>query len=108
MRTGGRERRVALEVMEGMERVVHLVVVEKGEPVMHVGCARRIIERALVERNCAQEIPVRRLVFSVLDDLRAPRGNHPVTASATQGKAERQTSRELLQGIFGHHQRLTI
>src|SRR5947208_3044190 len=95
-------------MVEGVERIVHLVVVEQGQPVMHIGRARRIIERALIQRNRARVIPVRRLVLSVLDDLRAARSNHPVAASATQRKAERQTKRELLQGIFDHHRRLTI
>src|SRR5947209_10265780 len=99
---GWRKGQVTLEMVESMERVVHLVVVEQSQPVVDVGRSWRIIQRALVKRDRAQVISIRRFVLGVLDDLRAARSNHPVTASATERKAERQRSRELLQGIFDH------
>jgi len=81
VRTGGREGEVTLEVMQGVEGVVHLVVVKNRKPVMDVRRARRIVEGTFVEGDGSQVIAVRNFVFRVLDDLRASRGYHPVAAA---------------------------
>ena len=55
--------------MQRVERIVHLVIVKQSEPVVYIGRPRRIVERAFVECDRAEEIPVRR---AILADVTAP------------------------------------
>src|SRR3954470_8889251 len=82
-------------MVQGVERLMHLVVVKEGEPVMDISRARRIIQGAFIQGDRTQKIAIGAFVLGVLDDLGTARSDHSVAAAG--GKAENGRKDDVFQ-----------
>ncbi|PYK66839.1 MAG: hypothetical protein DME50_04375, partial [Verrucomicrobia bacterium] len=65
-----------------------------------LGATRAVIERGLVQINCAIKVALRCFVVGILNELIVPRWNQPITPDETERKKDRQpTQTELVDTL---------
>src|SRR6266850_8168000 len=97
MRSVRGEREIALEMMQRVERIIHLVIVKQRELVMNLGASRAVIERGFVKIDRAQKISLCRFFVRVFDELGIARRHHSIAASGEQEhEQDRQSKRKLV------------
>src|SRR5207237_9612689 len=94
MRSVWAEREITLEMMQRVERIIHLVVVKQRKLVMNLGALRAVIERSFVKIDRAQKISLCRFFVRVFDELGMARRHHSIAASAQEHEQDRQSNRK--------------
>src|SRR5438876_6894021 len=96
MRSVRAQREIALEMMQRVERIIHLVVVKQRELVMNLGASRAVIEGGFVKIDRAQKISLCRFFVRVFNELGVARRHHSIAASEQEHEQDRQSKRKLV------------
>lgn len=81
---------IAFEMMQGIERVLHLVVVQQRQFVMDLGAMWAVVQRCLIKVDRSQEIALGRFRVGVLNELGMARRHHPIATRQREDKHDRQ------------------
>src|SRR5437867_13367598 len=99
MRPARTQGEIALEMMQRVERIIHLVVVKQRELVMDFGASGAVIQRSFVKVDRTQKISLRRFLVRIFDQLDSARCHHSIAAGEREDQQHRYPKRELVSEL---------
>src|SRR5439155_22844235 len=96
------KREITLEMMQRVERVIHLVVVKQGELVMNLSASRAVIQRSFVKIDRAQKISLGRFLVRVFDELGMARRYQAIAAREQEHEQDRQRDEGNRNAVIAH------